>query len=966
MEFVEGGSLDRMVQGAPMPGGPAGHLVENLARAVGVAHAKGIVHRDLKPQNILLSGVPKPESTNSPLTTHHSPLTTPKITDFGLAKRVGDEQVQTHTGAILGTPSYMAPEQASGQTSAIGPAADVYALGAILYECLTGRPPFRSESGLATMEQVLRDEPVPPQRLNPRVPRDLETICLKCLRKQPVQRYASAQALADDLGRFCRGEPIQARPVGRLERLWRWCQRQPALATVSAALILVVIGSLGALTGLWLEATAQRDRARNNERTARAAQQESETRLAQVQKTNDILGSIFEKLDPREEVKEGKPLQALLGERLDQAMALLEGEAIGEPLMVAKMQFRLGQTQLGLGYPDKAKDMLQKARRTYEETLGPDHPDTLTVVNALARAHHDAGQLDPAVALYAETLERRNASLGPDDPATLESLANLALAYKDAGQLDRALPLQVEVFEREKAQHGPDHPTTLSTMNNLALAYQAAGKLDKALPLFEEAVQRSQAHLAPNHPQTLMVLANLGLAYIDARQLDRAVKVLQDTLARAKAKLGPDHPETLTYMHNLAQAYSAAGKLDLAQPLYEDAIAKMKLRLGPDHRNTLLSMNDLTLVYKDTGRLDRALALSEDVVKQAKARFGPDHPETLTSMSNLAMLYQDAGKMTLALPLCEETVRRMKAKLGPDHPNTLTTMEHLAVMDLVSNQLDKALALYEEALARRKAKQGPDHPATLRTLNYLGSIYWRVRRFDRSVPLLEEAYRLEKARLGENHPETLLGLANLGVNYKDSGRLAQGTECLERAWQGVRRLPDFHAFLAWVPMALANAYEQARYHAKAQQVQEDQLKDLRSRLPADHPTLTSTQARFATWLLQQKKYAEAEVVLQECLAARVRKELDVWTTFNTRSLLGEALAGQTKYSEAEPLLLDGYEGMDRRQATIPPEARVRLAEARQRLVKLYSAWGKTEQEAQWRKKAEAAKDGKPKTAAAKP
>ena len=173
---------------------------------------------------------------HSPLTTHHSPLT-PKITDFGLAKQLDDAAAQTQTGAVLGTPSYMAPEQAAGRIKEVGPAADVYALGAILYECLTGRPPFRAPPCSTRCSRCVTVEPVPPRRLQPKVPRDLETICLKCLHKETGQALPVGPALADDLHRFLAGEPITARPVGRMERGWSWCRRNPAVASLLASVI---------------------------------------------------------------------------------------------------------------------------------------------------------------------------------------------------------------------------------------------------------------------------------------------------------------------------------------------------------------------------------------------------------------------------------------------------------------------------------------------------------------------------------------------------------------------------------------------------------------------------------------------------------------------------------------------------------------------------------------------------------
>ncbi|HEY7426921.1 MAG TPA: protein kinase, partial [Gemmataceae bacterium] len=255
LEYVEGRNLqDVLSESRPAPAESAA-LVEQLARAVDYAHRRGVVHRDLKPANVLLSFSRDAERSAGALRSA-SRLNAwgPKITDFGLAKRLDDEQARTRTGDVVGTPSYMAPEQADGKLGKVGPATDLYSLGAILYEMLAGAPPFESLSAWETIGLVISAEPEPPSRRKPGVPRDLETICLKCLQKQPPRRYASALALADDLRRFLAGEPIKARPVGRLERGVKWVRRRPALAAmlaVSAAALLAL------LVGGWVAALNQ-------------------------------------------------------------------------------------------------------------------------------------------------------------------------------------------------------------------------------------------------------------------------------------------------------------------------------------------------------------------------------------------------------------------------------------------------------------------------------------------------------------------------------------------------------------------------------------------------------------------------------------------------------------------------------------------------------------------------------------
>jgi WD40 repeat protein/tRNA A-37 threonylcarbamoyl transferase component Bud32 len=281
LEYIEGGSLAQQLDGAPQPTRWAAMLVETLARAIHFAHQRGIIHRDLKPANILLTGkwergASREISVSTSLAAAGMPI--PKITDFGLAKRLANDTNQTKTGAVLGTPSYIAPEQAAGKKD-IGPPADVYALGAILYELLTGRPPFRGETPMDTMLQVMSDEPVPPSRLQPKVPRDLETICLKCLEKNPAKRYPNAEALADDLRRFANDEPIQARPISLAGRGLKWARRSPAVAALVLVIGLAVLALWAA--SLWYSAAL---RIANEQEKLRAAEAERQRVEAERQR----------------------------------------------------------------------------------------------------------------------------------------------------------------------------------------------------------------------------------------------------------------------------------------------------------------------------------------------------------------------------------------------------------------------------------------------------------------------------------------------------------------------------------------------------------------------------------------------------------------------------------------------------------------------------------------------------------
>jgi serine/threonine-protein kinase len=263
MEFVGGGNLAQRIAGTPQPVREVARLVQMLAEAMHYAHECGVLHRDLKPANVLLQ---RTAGTGDLF---------PKIADFGLAKRLEPRAAQTQSSVLAGTPRYMAPEQAAGQTWKVGPATDIYALGVILYELLTGRPPFLAETPLATLELVVKQEPVPVSQLRPGIPRDLQTICLKCLRKEPGKRYASAAALAEDLRRYLGGEPILARPVSLVEQIWRWTCRNPRVAGLTAALAVVMVAALAVVTWQWRRAEANFERAEANFQQAEGNLQEA-------------------------------------------------------------------------------------------------------------------------------------------------------------------------------------------------------------------------------------------------------------------------------------------------------------------------------------------------------------------------------------------------------------------------------------------------------------------------------------------------------------------------------------------------------------------------------------------------------------------------------------------------------------------------------------------------------------------
>ncbi|MGE0761087.1 MAG: protein kinase, partial [Pirellulaceae bacterium] len=355
LEFIDGESLAARIAGKPQPIRLAAEITETLSRAMGYAHRQGIVHRDLKPANILLT--PRGDSSSgtaaSDSNSHGDPsdLFVPKITDFGLAKRLDAGAGQTRTGELLGTPSYMAPEQATGQAASGEPAVDIYALGVILYELLTGRPPFLGHSPLSTVDQVIRLEPVPPSRLQPRVSRDVDTICLKCLEKDPARRYANADQLADDLRRFLNGEPILARPTSTAVHLWRWSRRRPMTAAAMVLGCAAVLGLVGA--GRWHNALlrAERDRAEENFSLAMRAVDEMLTEVGEEQLA----------YEPHMDQKR----RVLLGKALDLCQLFLRQKAND-----TRVQFETAQAYRRMGDIERWLNNYAQAANAYQQALG--------------------------------------------------------------------------------------------------------------------------------------------------------------------------------------------------------------------------------------------------------------------------------------------------------------------------------------------------------------------------------------------------------------------------------------------------------------------------------------------------------------------------------------------------------------------------------------------------------------------
>jgi tetratricopeptide (TPR) repeat protein len=676
MDLVAGRNLAHLVRDRSLGARRAASYLKTIAEAVHYAHSRGVLHRDLKPSNILID-----ESDQ------------PRITDFGLAKRLESSALSdphspiTLSGQVLGSPSFIPPEQAAGRKDAIGPASDVYSLGAVLYHCLTGRPPFMAETVTGTLRLVAEQPAVPPRLLNAGVPRDLETICLKCLEKEPRRRYATALELAEELGRFLQGEPIQARPAGPAEKVGRWCLRKPALATALLLLLLVAIGSPLAAYRI------------NQERLV------AEASRAKAQVTATFLTDMLEGVGPS--VARGRDT-TILREILDKATERVGSQLTNQPDVEADVRLILGRTYQDLGQYTNALAMTQEALRLRRVFFGPKHITVAAALNNLGAIVSEMGNLAEAEAYDREALAMKKELLGAESLDVATSLNNLGFRLWNRSDFAGAEALHHEALSIRLKRLPREHPEVAMSLNNLAMVQWTRGDFDTAEAHFREALAIFRQTKGDESTVVATMLNNVGTVLRDLGRFEEAEAIKREALARRQKLLGPRHGYTAYSRNDLAIVLQRRGKLDEADALHQEALAGLRESLGSQHQYVAEALSGLAIVQAKRGQWEAAEALQREALAMTQKCLGKENQSAADCLTHLAILLGVRGVLPESAALLTNALAMTTKIGGPEHADLVPPLAQLSWVLKQQGNAAAAESLLDRAraLARKSGNYG--------------------------------------------------------------------------------------------------------------------------------------------------------------------------------------------------------------------------------------------------------------------
>ncbi|MEM9409875.1 MAG: tetratricopeptide repeat protein [Planctomycetota bacterium] len=850
------------------------------------AHQKGIIHRDLKPGNILV--------------TEYDGKSVPKIIDFGLAKalettpKLTDKSIHTEFGQVLGTIKYMSPEQAGLDAMDIDTRTDIYSLGIILYELLIGSTPLDSssikENALLKVLELVREQEalkpssklstdsgrqskissrrqIEPKKLQSILSGELDWVVMKSLEKDRNRRYASANEFAEDVKRYLNEEPILARPPSRSYQLQKFVRKNQGLVASLATIAALLIAGIGGTTWFALGQQAAKQLANERAEQSRKDKLAAEKSAKRSKDSLEIFIDSFRSVDPHE----GADSDMLAKDVLFRAKESLEKSDLDDKGK-AELLAALTSSFLGVGEFDTAVSTAGQVLGIRENTVGPEHLDTVAAMNVLANCYKTVGRYSEALELYEKVLKLWNDSLGHDSRYTLAAMNNVASSMRYVGRIADAIQLQERTLELYLEKLGPDHVQSLNCANNLANSYYAMGRYDEAIKLMKNTLEHRKGKFGLDHPSTLVSMSNLAAAYGSTKRYEDKLKLNLEVLNLRKEKLGEDHPATLVSMNNLANGYGQTGQFDKSIALLKKTLKLRQDKLGVTHPDTLVSMGSLANGYLVSGKFAESVKISEQLLEIRKNELGSDHPDTLSAMHGLASGYYRKGMNGAAKQLMQKTIELRQRKLGHDHPDTLKSMTVLA--GIHGSDSEESVQLYKQLFKLKQGRFGRDHQETLKTMSRLAYRYWRTGHTDEAIKTYQDLLRLRQDKLGNKAPETLRTMSDLAASYRKKGQTTEALE-MDKVVFELRRekLGLDHVDTLYSMTNLAHSYQQAGQLANSISLLEQAVELSTRSFGRDHPDTQSKIARLAWNYKDAGRLDEAIQLFEESFENR--KEVDL-------------------------------------------------------------------------------------------
>ncbi|MCC6652301.1 MAG: serine/threonine protein kinase [Candidatus Eisenbacteria bacterium] len=868
MELVEGPTLDAYLASRPSPANRAEllhrlALAGRIAEAVHYAHQRGVIHRDLKPLNIV---IPAP-SDGSAASSSSSGMPGVKVLDFGLARITDDDSqvsIMSDVGAIRGTLPYMSPEQVRGETQTLDVRSDVYTLGVILFEMLTGERPYEvSRTSLPEAMRVIGEQEPKAMRDTPsgiaRVDADLQAIVLKALAKEPERRYSSAAALAEDLERYRSSQPVLARTPSTAYQLRKLVSRHKPLVAALAVALVAIVASAIVSTGMFL-------RARNE--------------AAKAKQVAAFLGDMLQGAGPA--VARGRDTE-LLREILDRTAERVRTELKGQPEVAAGIEQVLGRTYLQIG------DLLaadQHARAAYEmrrKLHRGRHPDLANDLSLLAETNWRRDRLTEADSLARMALEMwRGLEKGPHEE-TANALTTLGSIQLDASRFESAEPLLRDGLAMSQRLHPDGDRTVAVGLNSLGNVMHYTGRFDQADSLHRLALDMHRRMSGEWSPDVMTDLLNLSQVEIDRGRFPAAESLARLGLAVGDRIYTEPHPDQASGLLVLAGVYLRTGQFARADSLAHRSLEIARRVRGGGEDAVGQALSTLGVFAGTVGRADEALNYHQQALGMFKGSNAPKPSRIATAMDNVAISLSGVGRFDEADSVYRQAIPLKLEAYGPKNPATLLTMNNYARMKIFVGDVAGAEALYRDVLAGRRAALGDSSDQVAVTLSDMARCALARWRLAKAESLLTQSVAIAQARLGTESMNTNFARSSLARVHREQGQHAKALREFRETRAHLGKIMGDGPNLAWLDSELAAALDAAGESREA-----DSLFASLARIPAEMlppPDRLRFQFYYGLHLAKRGRFAEAEKylllaeqALRDPREINVRRRLDLLNT----------------------------------------------------------------------------------------